>query len=219
MLFLPGLLSLETQAGPWLPAVSYGVLLWLPEPTSPSGSSLAHGTLGCRTGGPGDEQVSPAFASHAHLPALPPSLRGQGRMPTGGRSHSCFMFSHSSRSHGRSKSWSLGEGRPPLAQGEPLSGPLWDFSPFSSSHPGGGHGWAKARMLPALSPIILLTAPEKLQSRKQGGASLPYYMSHKAMYASISPLPGSSPGSSRAILITAVFTSSIFQGNSDSTNT
>lgn len=170
MLFLPGLLSPEAQAVlasrqlrcPLVDSTAHFPLRFLPCPWNP----------GLWDRWPRDEQMSPTLASQAHLPALPSAPPGQGRTITGGRSCSCFICLHYSlQEPWQGGRWSPGEGRPLSAQREPPSAPGWDFSPISASHPGGGRGLEGARVLPSPFSCQPSTAPEKLQSQRQAGAS------------------------------------------------
>lgn len=134
------------------------------------------GTPSCGTGGPGGEQMSPALASHAHLPSWGQTPQEEGPVHTSlvHRTHSKVMPGVA----GGHWEWA------PRAEGA-----SWDASPCSSSHPRRGHGGEG----PGCRPFLLTSF---LQSQKRW----------ELASCSVSPKPvsaGSSPwrrpGSLRAV--------------------
>lgn len=151
--------------------------------------------MGCGTGGPGDTRMSTAlpFPLMPTCPLCPPASQRAGT-DTHRKKADLTLLTPGSRT--RSGRWSLGASSSLPVQREVPSGPVWDVSPFSASHPGGGHGW-EGGSLPALSPVVLLAAPEKFQSQRQDGTSFPYHMSLEPML-SVFRLPARSLGYFRA---------------------
>lgn len=157
LLFLPGLLSPEAPASPQWPAVSA---------VSPSRSrGPGRGTLGCGTGGPGGEQMSPILASHAHLPS-------QGQIPQK-ESPAHTLLVHRTRS-GAAPGVAGGhwEWVAPRAEGTMAGSSLACFSTLFLPSQKRAR-WEGARVPPALSPDVRPAVPKKL------GASLPCSVSPK----------------------------------------